>query len=320
ELRFELDKTETLTIVLREGSAEIFGIELAPNRDYSFSNSKQAVFTWYGCTLETRGGVASIYKAQQSIMVAYANTHAQLEARRDSALAALVEGRRAHGPRVLVAGPVDSGKSTLCKILTAYAVRLGRCPLEVDLDVGQGEITVPGAIAACSHDSSTLAVDQRHSYTAPLAFFYGHTSVDENPEYFKHLISRAAVCVNERAQQDQDTNASGVIINTGGYIAGLGFKMLCHAIAEFSVDVVLILGSDKLYSDLWQLIHNGTFPALLAIKHQRSDGVICATSSARRAARNGRIHQYFYGDPEEPPLSPSVLELSFDDVKVYPKG
>ena len=31
-----------------------------------------------------------------------------------------------------------SGKSTLCHILGAYAVKMGRSPMMVDLDIGQG--------------------------------------------------------------------------------------------------------------------------------------------------------------------------------------
>lgn len=44
----------------------------------------------------------------------------------------------------MIAGQVDSGKSSLASLLSAYAVRLGRTPLFVDLDVGQGSIGVPG--------------------------------------------------------------------------------------------------------------------------------------------------------------------------------
>jgi polynucleotide 5'-kinase involved in rRNA processing len=74
------------------------------------------------------------------------------------------------GPRVLVVGPMDVGKSTVCRILTNYAVRRGwsvsvfapplffffsilwfslvccfycRKPTLVDLDVGQSMITMP---------------------------------------------------------------------------------------------------------------------------------------------------------------------------------
>lgn len=44
--------------------------------------------------------------------------------------------------------PADVGKSTLCKILLNYGVRAGWAPTFVDMDIGQGSITVPGCIAA----------------------------------------------------------------------------------------------------------------------------------------------------------------------------
>lgn len=53
--------------------------------------------------------------------VAYVNTHIQIEARRDVALA-----NSESGPRVLIVGPTDSGKSTVSRILTSYAARLDR--------------------------------------------------------------------------------------------------------------------------------------------------------------------------------------------------
>ncbi len=39
--------------------------------------------------------------------------------------------------QVMVVGPTDVGKSTMCKQLLNYAVRMGRKPCFVDLDVGQ---------------------------------------------------------------------------------------------------------------------------------------------------------------------------------------
>ena len=66
-----------------------------------------------------------------------------MEAMRKEAM----QGQKA-GPCTMVVGPTDAGKSTLCKVLTNYAVRTGWEPLFVDLDVGQGMITVPGNIAA----------------------------------------------------------------------------------------------------------------------------------------------------------------------------
>jgi cellulose biosynthesis protein BcsQ len=37
------------------------------------------------------------------------------------------------GPITMVVGPTDVGKSTLCRLLLNYAVRIGRRPLFVDL-------------------------------------------------------------------------------------------------------------------------------------------------------------------------------------------
>lgn len=42
-----------------------------------------------------------------------------------------------HLLQVLVVGPTDVGKSSVCKILLNYAVRMGRQPCFIDLDVGQ---------------------------------------------------------------------------------------------------------------------------------------------------------------------------------------
>lgn len=74
----------------------------------------------------------------------YLNCHACLEQLRQKA-----EQDNTRGPVTMIVGPVDVGKSTLCRILLNYAVRMGgqgRRPIFVDLDVGQGSISVPGTI------------------------------------------------------------------------------------------------------------------------------------------------------------------------------
>jgi polyribonucleotide 5'-hydroxyl-kinase len=71
----------------------------------------------------------------------YLNVHAALEQMRRKA-----ETDSGRGPIALVVGPTDVGKSTLCRLLLNYAVRMGRRPIFIDLDVGQGQISVPGTI------------------------------------------------------------------------------------------------------------------------------------------------------------------------------
>ncbi|KAJ3050643.1 Cleavage polyadenylation factor subunit clp1, partial [Quaeritorhiza haematococci] len=52
----------------------------------------------------------------------------------DAVAAGQVEGPVSEGPRVMIVGPADVGKTALSKILLNYAVKQGRKPLFVDID------------------------------------------------------------------------------------------------------------------------------------------------------------------------------------------
>lgn len=77
-------------------------------------------------------------------MAAYANLHIALEQMRVRALSAIHgspnsdddSDANVEPPRVLVLGPENSGKTTISKILTNYAVRAGQdwSPLLVNVD------------------------------------------------------------------------------------------------------------------------------------------------------------------------------------------
>jgi len=76
----------------------------------------------------------------------YLNCHASLEQLRVKS-----EKEKIRGPVTMVVGQTDVGKSTLCRILLNYCIRmnaLGRRPIYVDLDPGQGQISVPGTIGS----------------------------------------------------------------------------------------------------------------------------------------------------------------------------
>ena len=60
-----------------------------------FHDQNIAIFTWYGCTVESSGADSTLYIADSTPMVSYVNTHVQLEAKRDVALA-----NNDQGPRV----------------------------------------------------------------------------------------------------------------------------------------------------------------------------------------------------------------------------
>lgn len=89
-------------------------------------------------------------------MVTYLNVHNAIEEERLKATDRNVLGPKVTNfqmrcnLKVMIVGPTDSGKTTLSKILLNYAVRKGHQPTYVDLDIGQGSITVPGMFAAVS--------------------------------------------------------------------------------------------------------------------------------------------------------------------------
>lgn len=72
------------------------------------------------------------YKSSETPNVQYINTHQVLQNLRQQA-----KDNKGQGPRVLVAGPTDTGKSSLCTMLLNWAVRSDYQPTYVDLDIGK---------------------------------------------------------------------------------------------------------------------------------------------------------------------------------------
>lgn len=62
----------------------------------------------------------------------YADVHKRLEDIRSK--------QDGNGPRVMVVGPPDSGKTSLCNILLSYAARAQRRIIFVDLDIADGVV------------------------------------------------------------------------------------------------------------------------------------------------------------------------------------
>lgn len=177
-------------------------------------------------------------------MVLYLNTHAAIEQLRLSA-----EAQNIMGPRILIAGATDVGKSTMCKILLNYAARSGRKPLYVDLDVGQSGISLSGAAGAVLIEKP-IDIEEGLSSHIPLLYHYGHIQPGENVSLYKSIMTRLASAIHKKMEKDPHSKHSGVIVNSCGWIEGLGFEFLLHAVQAFQIDVVIALDSEKLYYDL----------------------------------------------------------------------
>lgn len=174
-------------------------------------------------------------------MVSYANTHFALDKLREEASVG-----RGESPKVLVVGPTNAGKTSLVKLLTAYAIRVGRQPMVINTDSREGLLSIPGSLTATPF-ASIIDVEQGWGSSPtsgpspvpvkmPLCYYYGLPSPEDNTKLFKPVLTRMALAATSRLSDDPAIKNSGMIIDTPGVISqGKGsYDLISHIVSEFS--------------------------------------------------------------------------------------
>jgi len=174
-------------------------------------------------------------------MVSYVNTHFALEKLREEAKET---GRE--GPRILVVGPSNAGKTSLVKLLTAYAIRMGRQPMVINTDSREGLLSIPGSLTATPF-ATIIDVEQGWGSSPtsgpspvpvklPLCYYYGLPSPEDNPKLFKPVLTRLALAATSRLADDAAIKETGMIIDTPGVISQGrgGYDLISHIVSEFS--------------------------------------------------------------------------------------
>ncbi|KAL0946785.1 hypothetical protein HGRIS_012958 [Hohenbuehelia grisea] len=371
EYRFELDPGTSLAVKLLRGQAEVFGAELAEAKPYLFGcECKAAIFTWQGCTIEVTGRPSTEYVSDETPMSAYANLHIALEQMRVRALSALngssdeddenrdenPSSRRAEPPRVLIVGPEHSGKTTIAKILTNYAVRAGQgwSPLLVNMDTTEGGWVVPGTISAAPVHSPIATYSPANplgsaatsapmvlssNALVPLVYWYGHPSINRNHLLMERLVRTLGHHVDYKWDADPECRVSGLIVDTPASFASSSsavdhrHQVIKSCVESFKINVILVVGHEKLYVEMQRLY--GT--QLNIIKIPKSGGVVELDFSYRERVFNYQLHTYMYGQVITAPpgvadatlggealtdlvLAPSSTVIKFDDLTIYRIG
>jgi polyribonucleotide 5'-hydroxyl-kinase len=308
EFRFEVAEGSNVKIKLVEGFAECFGAEIAKGKEYAFSNCNSCIFTWQGCTIEVDGSCKA-YIGKQTPMTLYGNAHCILQKMRGEAL----EGKTV-GPKILIVGSQDSGKSSLCKLLCNYASRMGEQPTFVDLDIGQGLISVPGMLAAIPVERP-IDPEDGFGISQPIVQFFGEITPAKNTKFYLEQIRNLTRACHARFEQNTEAAASGMIVNTCGWVDGDGYKILLDVIEIFAPTVVFVLGNEKLYSSLTDEEKVKNVQDMKLVNLPKSGGVVNRDPNWRRTSRKSKIKEYFYGPSYD--LCPRQLVIHFKDVQIF---
>jgi polyribonucleotide 5'-hydroxyl-kinase len=212
---------------------------------------------------------------------------------------------------------------------------VGRAPTLVDLDLGQGEVSIPGSLAATPLDKLCLSAEENFTHTSAMAFYLGHLSPSEHVPVYRNYVERLADAVNRRqglsgggpaGAAGAAARTSGLVINTMGWVEGAGYELLLDSIRAFAADVVVVMGHDKTFASLDRDLRQGGAAAASVelIRLARSGGAVERSREVRKGSRSARIKNYFYG-PERggglpPLLNPELITVGFDDVVVLRVG
>ncbi|KAF9077161.1 hypothetical protein BDP27DRAFT_1379573 [Rhodocollybia butyracea] len=319
EFRFELDVGASLAITLVRGQAEIFGAELVERKPYLFgSECKAAVFTWVGCTIEM-SQPSTEYVSEETPMAAYGNLHIAFEQMRVRTLAKLRGSpvpeapTAADPPRIMVLGPENSGKTTICKTF-------GWSPILVNLDPNEGGWAAPGAVSAAAvhgpiptsspanplgSASTSAPTTLASNAILPIVYWWAAGIIVDTPSSFG-----SGPATNDHRQ-----------------------KLIRACIDAFRINTILVVGHEKLNVEMQR-----AFGSLLTVvKIPKSGGVVELDHSYRERVHMYQLHAYMYGETLPfPPgikaatqggetltdftLSPSSTVVNFSDLTIYRIG
>lgn len=341
EYRFEVDAGARVEVSLRSGQAEVFGTELTVGPAHVFEGgAKAAVYSWQGCEIEVRGTPAVSYTSAESPMMAYLNTHFAIDRLREAAHERAAAGAAdVCGPRVLLVGADDSGKTSLLRILASYAHKARRRPVLVDLDPREGLAGVPGCLSAMPLDGvldpalgfggSATTGATGSTPRIPLVYPFGAASPAYNVRHYRRLLARLAVAVNSRLARHPNEARDGLLVDFPGLSdRDKSGELIQAACVEFAIDTVLVLGNERLAIDLQRRYGDAatsTLPgkrAARVLKLPKSGGVVERDGEAMGALQQAQFRQYFYGATSATlgagtRLNTFSSTVSFDDVVLW---
>lgn len=324
--RIELGVDDKLSLQVTSGVAEIFGTELANNVDYSFWDWKFGIYAVEETEIEWK--CAHLHGKELSIVpnttahVVY-NLHFALEKMRSSTF---------DGPRIMVVGERNTGKTALCRTLASYAIKYKPYqPLFVNLNPVEAIFSPPGCLTATPVSSTLDAQLPRwgESMTSgatklhgkqPMVKNFGFENIHDNRPYYNKVAGQLFHVVKERLQNDPLVHRSGCIIDTPPLEScDDEYTEITNAIKGLRVDYIVILCNDdesgrEIFGKVSKVVRPLIGDKLLRVP--KISGVFQKDDIHIRALQRAAIREYFYGDTRTV-LSPYNVGCDTTEITVW---
>ena len=343
EWRVEIPFLVILKIVVSKGIAEIYGTELPVSVDMQFSGCNICLYApeadgfvvEYSTATKSSSSVTenheiSEYISEESIMNQVTNLHFLLELFRQRA----EENNEIHperpqiGPKVLVIGGADTGKTTLVRTLAAYANKMERCPVMVNLDPKEGVFALPGSLSA-TPISDAFDVEGTngwggtptsgityHNPKQPIVKNFGFEKINDNLDLFKYQSTQLALSTMSRTEQDSSIKSSGILIDTPTFSIK-DSTLIENIVSDFEVNIMVVIGNERLLNDLKKKFKRKLDSKQLhVLKMPKSGGVVEVDDTFVRNIQQQTIKEYFYGN-WRCTLSPYNTVVDMKDVIIY---
>lgn len=310
EISFELDEDGSLYVSVVRGAGEIFGSVLIKHQKYYYEGRKYfAIYTQRGCLVEMKGNNYEYKVRENMYMRTYIHLNHQLNVFSHQASDGDI-----HGPKVLVVGPTDAGKTSLCKVLLNYAARIGKTSSFIDLDVGQNSIGIPGTMSMVHVDKMLDPVADFNFCNSTYSLHYGLVSPQRQSLYLKN-INQLAKVFESACQREDAIKYSGCFINTCGWVKDFGFEAIKCAAIAFECQHVIVVGCEETKNKLQEILPRSSCEVILIPKNT---GAVQRCTSFRRTSRALKVAQYFKGAYGVKKTYDSTY--TFDTVKLLQYG
>lgn len=197
-----------------------------------------------------------------------------------------VVGQLQLAPTVLVCGGRNTGKSTLVRYVVNSALENWDKVYLLDVDVGQHELGPPGFLSLHAVGEPLLGPAHTHALSAfdPVAaVYFGDVNPASDPQAFLGAL---------RALADHAVGRSApVIVNTCGWVRGLGLELLVEIIRAVKPDQIVNLQSTNLRQNVDLGSRTEVIVSLPGLE-ARCPGVLAPTTTE---ARTWQLFTYFAG-------------------------